>query len=82
MGGADGGGGQVKGWSMLHAHEGECPISWQGKPLTQGLWRNSACTSMIFGDWRSTGSPHRVRLEQKAVCSFSVKWEEHEIYDQ
>lgn len=33
---ADGAGGQVKGWSMLHAHEGECPISRQGKPLTQG----------------------------------------------
>lgn len=36
MGEADGGGGQVRGWSMLHAHEGECPVSRQGKHLTQG----------------------------------------------
>lgn len=36
MGEADGGGGQVRGWSMLQACEGECPVSQQGKPLTQG----------------------------------------------
>lgn len=53
-----------------------------GKVPHPGLWKDSACTSMVPGDWLSTGSPHGVRLEQKAECPFSVMWEEHEIDDQ